>query len=438
MLIEIFRSIIKRKGVKKSMEFRRKLTTAFAAGALLFSSFATPALAGTTIEISGNGSSSTNDAQVTLEQQTTVVQENNADINNYVEVSADTGSNDANDNTGGDVDIDTGDATVDVSVSNTVNSNTASVDCCPTGDTEVLISGNGTGSDNDAELNMANATELFQSNNADVQNTVFADAKTGRNDADDNTGGSVSIDTGDATVTTSLSTTANANWAQVGGNGNGGGSVSLRILGNGSDSDNDIKLELANETLLVQENNADVNNYVWGTAKTGENDANDNTGGDVDIDTGDATVDVEVDNLVNFNWAAADCGCLLDDLLAKISGNGTDSENDIRAEVGQALEVFQGNCTKDQEWEHGEYGDCEIDNTVFADALTGRNDADDNTGDPDGDPSVDTGDAETNVDLDNSGNVNVYGADSEFDFPDFDFDLSITIDLSDLLDLLLG
>src|SRR3989344_8850664 len=187
------------------MEFKRKLTTAFAAGALLFSSFATPAFAGTTIEISGNGSSSDNDANVTLQQQTTVVQENNADIDNNVDVSADTGNNDANDNTGGDVDIDTGDATVDVSVSNTVNSKTANVDCCPTGETEVLISGNGTDSKNNAELNMANETELFQSNNADIDNHVDADAKTGKNDAEDNTGGSVSIDTGNATVKTDLS-----------------------------------------------------------------------------------------------------------------------------------------------------------------------------------------------------------------------------------------
>lgn len=418
--------------------FHRSLATALAAGALLVNTVL-PVFADTTIEISGNGTYSDNDATVTFTQTTTVVQENVADVFNRVDADADTGGNDANDNTGGDVDIDTGNATTDVSVSNSLNSNAAEVDCCPEGPVEVLISGNGSNSDNTVDLKMGQLTEVFQENEADVTNLVWADSDTGRNDANDNTGGSVSIDTGNASTTVGLSTSANANSASVGG-GSGTGSLSAMIVGNGTYSDNDIILRLGSEVLLVQSNVADVFNKVDADADTGWNDANDNTGGEVSIDTGNATVDVTVDNMVNFNWAAGDCGCLLGDLLAKIAGNGSDSDNTIRAELGSLLEVFQGNCAEEgPEGLSGQHREeCELENLVDADADTGWNDAKDNTGDPEGDPSIDTGDAETDVDIENSGNSNVYGEAPDWEFPDFDFNLNISFDLSDLLEWLLG
>src|SRR3989344_4430799 len=135
-------------------ETKRKIGVAIATGALLLNAFAPLAIADTTIQISGNGSDSNNTANVNVTQNTTVVQNNTADVTNNVDVDADTGDNDAEDNTGGDVSIDTGDADVTVNVSNTLNSTQANVDCCQNGDTEVLIQGNGTHSDNDANLNL--------------------------------------------------------------------------------------------------------------------------------------------------------------------------------------------------------------------------------------------------------------------------------------------
>jgi hypothetical protein len=427
---------------------KRVITSAVATAALLVNA-ALPVFATTTIEISGNGSDSTNTAEVEFSQNTTVVQSNVADVYNNVDADADTGGNDANDNTGGDVDIDTGNATVDVGVTNTLNSNTAEVDCCPQGPVEVLISGNGSDSTNLVDLDLGDeedpmSVEVYQDNYADVTNLVWADADTGDNNANDNTGGSVSIDTGNASTWVALSTSANANSARIGG-GSGTGSVSAMIVGNGSDSKNTIELELLSETLLVQSNVADVFNKVDADADTGYNDANDNTGGDVDIDTGNALVDVTVDNMVNFNWAAADCGCLLGDLLAKIAGNGTDSVNLIDATLGSETLIFQGNCAEEGgpgEWTNGHEKECELENKVDADADTGDNDAKDNTGDPGGDPSIDTGDAETDVDIENSGNSNVYGDAPEWDwelpFPGFSFNLNLSFNLSDLLEALLG
>src|SRR3989344_3377480 len=238
-------------------DLQKKVVTDFAAATLLVNS-ALPAFAGTTLIISGNGSSSDNTADVNLNSTTTVVQSNEADIDNDVHVNADTGGNSADDNTGGEVDLETGDITTQVGISNAVNSNVASVEECDCeGDVDVLISGNGTHSDNKVELDKKSTTELFQNNEADVDNDVHVYADTGDNSADDNTGGSVTLKTGDIDVKVALDT-----WA-------------------------------------------------------------------------------------NFNWAEVDCPCLFDDILAKIAENGTDSDNDIKAELGSDLAVFQGNCAED-------------------------------------------------------------------------------------------
>src|SRR3989344_2219435 len=159
---------------------KKQIISVIAAGTLALQ-LATPAFASTTLQISGNGSNSDNTTNVTLTQTTTVVQENNAAVTNNVDADADTGKNDANDNTGGDVSIETGDAETNVDVSNTLNHNSADVACCLSGDTEVLISGNGTHSDNEVELEQESTTEVFQTNNAEVKNDVYADADTGKN-----------------------------------------------------------------------------------------------------------------------------------------------------------------------------------------------------------------------------------------------------------------
>ena len=228
---------------------------------------------------------------------------------------------------------------------------------------------------------------------------------------------------------------ANANIANIGGNGDENG-VDLEISGNGSDSDNTIDLDLDRSVLVVQENKADIKNGIWADSNTGNNDANDNTDGDVSIDTGDAQTRVEVDNAVNFN--AADVDCCLFDVEAEISGNGSGSDNEIEAELENELEVFQSNCGKDNKPEnhdlfldgnqHGDHRGCEVENEVWADAFTGDNKANDNT---DGDVETSTGDAETKVEASNSANVNLFGEDVDFDF-DFDLD-----ELEDLLSQLL-
>jgi len=428
---------------------QKKVASAIAAGALLFNTIL-PVVAGTTIEISGNGSDSYNKAEVDVEQTTVVEQSNEANIQNTVNASANSGYNDANRNTGGEVSVDTGDATTSVGVTNVVNKNEAEVECCQ-GDVDVLISGNGDNSTNKVDLDVNHSRRddpgvyVYQDNEAKIDNDVDADSNTGKNDANRNTGSDVSITTGKADTSVDILNQANGNSALVKGNSDGV-SLSARILDNGADTYNKIELDYERTLVLDQSNESNVDNYVNADSDSGKNDANRNTGGSVSIDTGDAKTDVEIANWLNFNWADVDCACLLD-LTAKIAGNGDDSTNKIEADLEDELFVTQENeCGKDyghwwflsRRFRHHDKP-C-LENEVYADADTGKNDANRNTeGDHGADPSIDTGNATTDVVLDNAGNTNVFGESApDFDWewpelPGFSFNLNLSFSLLDLM-----
>ncbi|MCL5438800.1 MAG: hypothetical protein M1268_02325 [Patescibacteria group bacterium] len=410
-------------------KFTKKLVTGIATGALLLNGFMPLAFADTTIKISGNGSDTNNTANVTMNQTRVVVQNNTANITNNVNVDAKTGNNTADDNTGGNVTIKSGNSNVTANVTNEVNSNQASIDCCASGNTTVEIKKNGTESDNTVNLDKNNVTTVFQTNNADVNNDVNVDAKTGNNSAEDNTGGDVKITSGNAKVNTSLSTMANANFAKVGNGLGKGGDLSLGIISNGEESDNTIDLTHSSAVVVSQDNSAYVDNNVNVDAKTGNNEADDNTGGAVEIKSGNADVTAKVDNKVNFNAADIDCGgCLLGKVNATIEGNGTDSDNTIDAtlssdgKIGDLQDdgVFQAN---------GAY----LNNNLYdLDAKTGNNEADDNTGNPKGDPKVESGNADVKTDIQNSVNVNQVG--DEITWPELNWGgVNLTINLHDLL-----
>jgi hypothetical protein len=366
----------------------KRIATAVATGALLLNSFATPAFAATTITLSGNGSDSTNNATINLTKTATVVQNNTANVTNKVDVEAETGDNDANDNTGGDVNIKTGDSDVAVAVKNMLNMNSASIDCCAKGDTSVKIADNGSDSDNDVDLDWTSSNGVYQDNDADVDNKVYVDGDTGDNDANDNTNGDVSVETGDSEVSVGVLNFLNSNFAKIGGGDDEGSSLSLWILGNGSNSDNYIDADLENENVVTQDNAANVDNKVDVEAETGDNDANDNTGGEVSIETGDADVEALVANVGNFNWAELGCDCLFDDLTANFQDNGAYLDNDL-----DELE-----------------------------AQTGDNEAEDNTGGSEGnDPAIETGDAGVEAEVVNQFNSNTAGIGGDFEF-EFDWE----------------
>src|SRR3990172_3459264 len=290
---------------------------------------------------------------------------------------------------------------------------TGSVASVAFGTTTVTVSGNGADSDNTANVTVSTSNSIVQNNNANIQNNVNIDANTGDNDANDNTGGDVSIDTGDANVSSSVSNSANSNVASV-ACGGCPGDTTVKISGNGADSDNTADVKVANQTAIQQTNNADISNNVDVDAETGDNEAEDNTGGDVSIDTGDADVEVGIDNKANFNGVNLDECCELGADI-KIAGNGADSDNDVKVKLSSELGAQQSNnfsCEgKGGEWGWlnfwgGSKGDC---TGVDVDADTGGNDAEDNTSHDGGDPSVETGDADVKVESSTEANSNVLG-----------------------------
>jgi hypothetical protein len=392
------------------MNYAKKISVGLASFAL-FVNTAAPVFAGEiNLEVSGNGADSHNTTSVQSGNSTVVSQTNSSNIVNNVSANSTTGGNKADKNTGGDVTVATGDAKTVVSVSNAANTNTADVaNCNCDQDANVKISGNGADSKNNAKLELGGSTTVAQQNNSSVKNMVDANSSTGNNNAGKNTGGDVLVTTGDAFTHVDTQTSANSNWAKVGGmSASTGAGASLWITGNGTDSKNDIALSLGHDVLLQQYNSSSIVNEVNADAETGYNKADKNTGGDVAVETGDAHVGVAIDNAANFNWANIDCDCITD-VTAKIAGNGFDSKNAIKAKLGNDTNVFQDNgCGNDYLsffWNH-----CGTYNSVDANGATGMNGASKNTGDPLGDPMVLTGDSETLVGVENSGNSNVYGA----------------------------
>lgn len=384
------------------------------------------------VKILGNGSETSNTAGLVKANENTVLQDNDARVNNNVYASALTGNNEAEDNTGGNVKVKTGDAGVGAQVTNKLNSNAAYVAGCCTGGSSVVIAGNGSDSTNKASLMDLTKNGISQENTAGVENRVDADAKTGKNSVEDNTGGSVEIDTGDAGVSAMVSTTANANKAMIGGGLPGGaGSASVMINGNGSDSNNTIGLILGHENLIWQGNQAEVNNDVDADAKTGKNEAEENTGGNVTIETGDAGADLRVANTVNFNWANLDC-CTLG-ISGEISKNGEDTSNDVLANLTNANVVLQGG-------QEGTGNSAYLNNHVGASPKTGANEAEDNTG-PLGiiDPvEISTGDADSYTSVSNTGNSNVVGGVPGIGWPEFGTSFNFTLSLSQLQLILSG
>lgn len=256
--------------------------------------------------------------------------------------------------------------------------------------TTIEISGNGAGSDNWAVVEQSSTNTVSQNNTANVTNNVTSNANTGGNDANLNTGGDVNIQTGNASTDTTVTNTLNSNAAEVDCCASGG--TEVMISGNGANSDNGVTLGQTSTTSVSQNNDAKVTNNVNSDAKTGYNDANGNTGGDVMIKTGKASVEASVSTMANVNSArvASEHSSAYPTASFIISGNGSGSDNYITADLDRTTAVTQDNHAK-------------VTNDVDADAKTGENDANLNTG---GDVMIDTGDASVEAMVDNAVNFN--------------------------------
>lgn len=172
------------------MTIKQKITTGVASTALLLSTIVPAAFADFTI--SGNGSRSDNQIDADFDITTRISQRNDFDADNDVRINNNTGDNRSSGNTGGDVSIDTGNATANVDIVNVGGSNIAHVDgcgCSNFGDFDAKIYGNGSKSDNEIDLDVNKDLRVYQTNDTNIDNNVYVNNNTGDNKANDNTGG---------------------------------------------------------------------------------------------------------------------------------------------------------------------------------------------------------------------------------------------------------
>lgn len=301
----------------------------------------------------GNGADSENTADTDVTNNSNSYQMNDALIGNDLNLTADSGNNTANKNTGGDSNIETGDANVAANVLTFANNNLAgnvvfgvvNIFGDLIGDlifdesqfdalgTTALNSGNGSGSTNTANSSTTNNANTFQENDANITNNLIFDASTGENSASDNTGGSSTIKTGDTNIDANVLNIANMNLAggnwwivlvNEAGNWMGkimgapegtkfaavqgtdysideNGYITVSNAGNGAGSTNDASSNVTNNSTTVQDNNANIVNNLNLSANTGGNSTSKNTGGNSNITTGDANIVANMVNFVNNN-----------------------------------------------------------------------------------------------------------------------------------------
>lgn len=255
-------------------------------------------------------------------------------------------------------------------------------------DTGVGVDGNGAFSDNTVKVNNNDSTKVQQNNNTDITNKVNTVQNTGGNTADFNTGGSVTIKTGDANSNVNINNQAGENKAVVAGGGNGSNLVD--VAGNGAFSTNKVKLNNDNSVKLNQNNNTDITNKVNTYQNTGNNSANFNTGTKVTIETGNANATTNINNQAGANFATVYNGKNSNDNLVDVNGNGAFSDNKVTINDAANTYLRQNNNTR-------------FNNYVNTFQNTGNNDASFNTG---GSVKIYTGDANSAVNINNQAGEN--------------------------------
>lgn len=381
-----------------------------------------------TLEIAGNGSGSTSTESVAVTRSQTVVQSNTAQVTNIINAEVSTGNNQANDNTGDQVAVNTGSATANITVTNALNANVADIDCtgCVT-DIGTTLAGNGSESANIATIDFLNSQTVFQTNLALIDNAVAANLQTGNNEASRNTGGEVAVVTGEALANVNITNEANANLAVIGGAGETG-LVEAAVTENGSASTNIADLNLVHLVSLFQDNTAFVSNAVGLTPQTGNNQANDNTAGIVFVGTGAAQANTTITNKANFNYASAEC-CQIEE-EDTLAGNGSGSTSVVYKSVIDSLLVFQngGDNTENNEITDSLGGSLILLNQVYQHPATGNNTANGTT--VENDPYVVTGPATVNTTVLNEGGLNAFSTSPNWIPPvDFSFNLGEILNL---------
>jgi len=161
---------------------------------------------------------------------------------------------------------------------------------------DTTISGNGAGSINSVTLSNKCKSSVYQSNNTSVSTHATVIAETGGNTASSNTGGDVTVASGDATAGVSITVDGGSNEATapdccacVAGPND------VTVKENGAGTVNVVSETKKQKTKLSQKNKTKVSTHVTVKGKTGKNTASSNTGpGVVEVTSGNAEAGLEV------------------------------------------------------------------------------------------------------------------------------------------------
>jgi hypothetical protein len=252
----------------------------------------------------------------------------------------------------------------------------------------ITVAGNGAFGDTQVQANSNNTTSVSQANNTQAANTVQVANNTGNNQAAFNTGGTTTIQTGDANAAVGVSNTAGSNTAQVSGGAQP--DQNTTVAANGAFTDNSVQTNSTNNTALQQANTTDFANNVNVTNNTGNNNANFNTGSNVTVQTGDANAQVGISNSAGSNAAWVNGDTSQSGTNVAEVGNGAFSQSNVDENTKSDTSLSQTNNTT-------------VANDVKVNNNTGGTNANFNTG---SNVNIQTGDANAFVGVSNMAGQN--------------------------------
>lgn len=300
-----------------------------------------------------------------------------------------------------------------------------------------------TGANSDNQVNVNTLVEKLTEvqNDGVINNILDLAAISGQNEANKNTSGGL-ITTGDANIAATLVNLLNTTvingglWltvADIFGNLNGNivlpefgalaaaagfGKIAVDASNNetGAESDNRIDVEVTEEQTTDINNDADINTQVRADAITGQNETMANTGGG-SIVTGDGKVTASNISLANTTVEGGNWGLVVVNALNRWLGFMVGEEGQVRAltqdetlrEIAAQNSQTGANSDNNIDVSEESYDDtlvnnnAVINNEVTAQAITGQNSANKNTGAG----NIQTGDANVEVTAINVANTTV-------------------------------
>lgn len=274
----------------------------------------------TVVKVSGNAQNSTNDVDLDMDTDSSVFQDNDADVDNKFYVDSSTGDNSADDNNGaGTIIVKSGDSNVVAKANTVANANVVKRN--GNGDGEhgsvwLGIVDNAQGSDNDIDLDIDVDDTIVQSNYADIYNKFDVDSDTGYNSGDGNNGdeGYIHVESGNSDVTLKADNAVNFNMIEDECGCWGLGDIFAKVDGNAQNSDNridaDFSIDEGSEEGSFQYNDADLTNKFDDVdSDTGYNSADDNNQSDDSdpyVKSGNSDITAKATNHGNINTIGGD------------------------------------------------------------------------------------------------------------------------------------